>query len=284
MTQEAAKFTGSIPTYYDEELGPVIFIQYAEDIAARAKSLNPSNVLEMAAGTGIVSRALRDALPKSTDILSTDLNEAMLDVARTKFKDGERIDFRSMDAMSIPHADDTYDMILSQFGVMFFPDKVASYREALRVLKPGGTYLLNVWGSWDECPWAPTVHNAVAAFFRGDPPGFYKVPFHYSDTKQLQRDFAAAGFTDIEIEKVKSNGPVASHEAFATGAIMGNPVSEEIKAQPGNVETETVRNEVAKALEKKFGAAPTTMPLVAYVITAKKPSPKKGLFARVFGS
>ncbi len=140
-----ANFIGDIPEHYDRGLGPIIFVDYAADLARRAAACVPARVLETAAGTGIVTRQLRDLLPVGVRLTATDLNPPMLEVARAKFQPDEDVDFRHADAAALPFADDSFDAVVCQFGVMFFPDKDRSYREIHRVLAPGGRYLFNVW-------------------------------------------------------------------------------------------------------------------------------------------
>lgn len=272
MTSNAAQFTGEIPKNYDTGLGPVIFHPYAKDIAARAKALNPSEVLEIAAGTGIVTRKLRDALPAEVPLLATDLNDAMLDVARPLFGKDENVAFEVVDAMDIPNNEASFDLALSQFGVMFMPDKVQHYRETLRILKPGGTYLFNVWDSWDGNPWAGLGHETVEIFFPGETPGFYKVPFHYHDPAKIQTDLHSAGFENINIDRVAKQGKVTSWEAFAHAVVFGNPLADEIRALDGGVSPEEVRDAVMKKFVEAFGQAPTSIPLAAFVVTAQKNS------------
>lgn len=270
MTSNAAQFTGEIPKNYDVGLGPVIFDPYAEDIAARAKALMPSNVLEIAAGTGRVTRKLRDALPPETPILVSDLNDAMLEVARPLFKPNENIRFEVIDGMSITRDDASHDLLLTQFGVMFMPDKIDHYRETLRVLKPGGTYLFNSWDSWAGNPWAELGHSTVEAFFPGDAPGFYKVPFHYHDPSQIEFDLETAGFENIKIERLEKEGRVTSFDTFSNAIVFGNPLADEIRALSADVTPEEVRDAVKLKLIETFGEAPTTLPLAALVVTARK--------------
>lgn len=267
----STQFTGRIPQNYDEGLGPVIFQPYAEDIAARAKALSPKSLLELAAGTGIVTRVLRDALPSRTKILASDLNDDMLDIAKKKFRFWDKVSFSVIDAMDIGHADASFDMLLAQFGIMFMPDKVASLKEALRVLKPGGTYLYSAWDNQAANPFAGIADKLIGSFFESDPPGFYKVPFHYHDPALLKADAEAAGFADVAVERVEKTGVITSLDSFANAFVFGNPVHIEIEERGTGVTPEQARDAVRQTFAETFGEAPTTMPLAAYVVTAKKP-------------
>ena len=180
MSDSAAEFVGSIPEEYDRGLGPVIFIDYAESLAARVASFGPKRVLETAAGSGIVSHCLQVHLSPDAVLTVTDLNPPMLDVARRKFDRADRVEFQSADATDLPFSNDLYDAVVCQFGVMFFPDKDRSYREVHRVLRPGGRYHFSVWDAHLYNPFGRLMHEVVGSFFPSDPPQFYKVPFGYS--------------------------------------------------------------------------------------------------------
>ena len=101
-------------------------------------------LLETACGTGILTRALAARLPEAVAITATDLNEPMLDFARLQ-PSGGRVAWRQADAQALPFSDGTFDAVVCQFGVMFFPDKQRAYREVFRLLKPGGRFLFSVW-------------------------------------------------------------------------------------------------------------------------------------------
>ncbi len=159
-------FQGSIPENYDRYLGPVFFQPYAEDIADRLKHRKPGSVLEIACGTGIVTRRLRDALPATTEIVATDLNKDMFEFARPKFQKTENVRWEQADASSLPFQDDSFDAVVCQFGIMFVPDKAAALRQVHRVLRRDGVFLFNVWDSFDANLSAHVAHTTIASFFR----------------------------------------------------------------------------------------------------------------------
>ena len=226
-------------------------------------------VLEFAAGTGILTRRLRNVLPAATPLLATDLNPPMLEVAKAKFKSGEAVAFEAVDATNLPFADQSFDAVACQFGVMFFPDKDRAYREVLRVLKPGGTYLFNVWDDFAFNPFARIASDTIGGFFKSDPPGFYKTPFGYYEIEPIKASLAAAGFTDLSTEIVKREQDIPDASLFAQGLVYGNPVIEEIKGR-GTAKPEDVVAAVTAALRKEFGLDPRRMPLQAIVVSAKK--------------
>jgi len=262
-----AAFTGNIPQHYDEGLGPILFVDYADDIARRVAAYAPKRVLETAAGTGIVTRRLYDLLPEA-EILATDLNEPMLEWAAKKFKPlDRRVALRPADAMALPFADNLCDAMVCQFGVMFYPDKDKSYREAYRVLMPGGRYIFNVWDSHRHNPFGRIAHEVPASFFPTDPPQFYQVPFGYHAIDPIKESLLAAGFDDLKIAVVKKQHKLTDAEARARGMILGNPLIDQIKAR-GGVDPDAVVEAATKALEREFAAKP--IPLQAIVFEARK--------------
>jgi len=262
MSGKSAHFVGDIPSHYDEGLGPNIFVDYADKLADLCSGTEGGHVLELAAGTGIVSRKLRDRLHPKASLVVTDLNSPMLEIAKGKFAEGENVAFAPADAMELPFDDDAFDLIVCQFGVMFFPDKTESFREAARVLKPGGRYVFNVWSAMAENPFSETAHETVARFFPENPPGFYKVPFHYGDPEGVRSDLAAAGWSNIEHETVRLQKPIVNVEKFATALVYGNPLIDEIRDR-GSVDPDDVATEILAALQSRFEASNMTMPLSA---------------------
>jgi ubiquinone/menaquinone biosynthesis C-methylase UbiE len=224
-------FTGSVPAIYDQYLGPLIFEPYAEDMAQRLSGLKAGRLLEVAAGTGIVTRALDKALPAPVEITATDLNQAMLDQAVSVTR-SSRIGWRQADAQSLPFAEGEFDAVLCQFGVMFFPDKRKAFAEARRVLKPGGRYLFSVWDRIEENEVTKPVADAMAAFFPKDPPQFLqRMPHGFYEEAPIRRDMEAAGFTTVKSEIVTKRARARSARDPAIGFCQGSPLRYEIEAR-----------------------------------------------------
>src|SRR5262249_38873069 len=194
----AAEFSGTIPATYDRILGPVLFEPYAGDLVARLPAGDGLRVLEIACGTGIVTRALDKALAGRATIVATDLNAPMVEFAHNAVA-SRAITWQQADAQALPFADGSQDVVLCQFGYMFLPDKVQGFRETRRVLTPGGLLIANVWTSLDANPFARAMHDALADAFAGDPPRFLETPYGYEE-ERVRADMAAAGWEDVGFE------------------------------------------------------------------------------------
>lgn len=260
MTDHGSKFIGSIPGYYDSVLGPHVFYGFADDLAARVAARNPNSVLELASGTGIVTRRLRNLLPDSCRLIASDLNRSMLDVAKTKFENGERVEFKLIDANDIEVDDEIFDVVVCQFGIMFFPDKGRSNTEVRRVLKSGGSYIFSTWDSLTENLFGQITQNEVEKFFPNDPPTFYRAPFSYHDRDEIMRSLADAQFSDVSSEYLSLESAIPSASQFARGLVFGNPLYDEILNRGGN--PDEVCASLAAALEKELGGKMTLRALV----------------------
>ncbi len=267
MSENTSLFVGDIPAHYDRGLGPVLFAHYAADICARAARGNPRDVLELAAGTGIVTRRLRDALPREARLTATDLNAPMLEVARAKFAAGEQVMFQTADALALPFADAAYDALVCQFGLMVFPDKGQAHREARRVLKSGGRYLFNVWDSVRRNPLPRLGLEAVESFFPDDPPRFLKTPFSCPEIDPIKEALIEAGFINIVVSVLPHVAEVADVRALAEGLVFGSPLIDQIRAR-GDVAPETIVTALADKLTQECGA-PARLKMQAIVYEAE---------------
>jgi ubiquinone/menaquinone biosynthesis C-methylase UbiE len=247
-------FAGSIPEIYDRYMVPLIFEPYARDLAERLAKTEPRDVLETAAGTGVLTRAMAARLPADARIIATDLNLPMIDHAVGRQQGDTRIQWQQADAAALPFADGSFDAVVCQFGAMFFPDRVQGYREARRVLRPGKPFLFNVWDRILENEIADVVTAALATAFPDDPPRFMaRLPHGYHDVERIRADVEAAGFTDIAIDTLGAVSRAASPRDAAIGYCQGTPLRSEIEARAaGRLEEAT--DVVAEALAARFGA------------------------------
>jgi ubiquinone/menaquinone biosynthesis C-methylase UbiE len=264
-----SKFAGDIPEIYDRKLVPLLFDPYALDLAKRVARQKPRKVLEVAAGTGVATRRLLEALPKDSRITATDLNEPMLDQARLRVGRDARITWKEADALQLPFDDGSFDAVVCQFGLMFFPDKPQSMHEFFRVLSKGGHLVLNVWDSLENNPPAHIANGVIAEFFAKDPPRFWDIPYGSHDVKELRRITSDAGFSSIEIVTLRIEGVSPSAKDAAEGLVRGTPIANTISERAPKKFEEIVRRTSA-CLAERYGASPLRIPLQAHVLTAKK--------------
>jgi len=266
MTSADARFAGSIPENYDRYLGPLMFQPYADDLAARLSDLRQGRLLEIAAGTGIVTRTLRSALPPAVELVATDLNEGMLRVCEQKLGKAS-VSFRQADAQQLPFEDGSFDALVAQFGVMFLPDKRAGYREARRVLKEGGRYVFNVWDRVERNEVTAIADRAVSGLFPADPPRFVtRTPFGYFDADAIRADVESAGFGRVELEVVEKVSRGTAEQA-ATGLCQGTPLRSEIE-QRDAARLEEATAAVRDALVARFGPGSFDNHMSALVVSA----------------
>lgn len=267
MTNKNTAFVGSIPENYDRYLGPVLFEPYAADLVARLNVPEQASVLEIACGTGIVTRRLRDRLESSVRIVATDLNEAMMSYAVQKFRPGEAVEWKQADATELPFADQSFDAAVCQFGLMFVPDKAKAISEAYRVLKPGGTFLFNVWDAIEQNDLAQAANTIIREFFPQNPPDFYDVPFSFHEPEKIRRLLSATGFREIELSVEPRPAISLSARETARGLIQGNPVLMAIKERDESKAPE-VEAALATSIAAQFGDSPVKARMQALVGTA----------------
>jgi ubiquinone/menaquinone biosynthesis C-methylase UbiE len=262
-------FSGSIPAIYDRFLGPLIFEPYAQDLARRLGGVRGGRLLETAAGTGIVTRALAAALPETVRIDATDINQTMVDYA-ARLPRPPNVEWGREDAEALPFPDATFAMVVCQFGVMFFPDIVKGFSEARRVLRPGGRFLFNVWDRIEANDFAHVTTEAVGALFPEDPPRFLaRVPHGHHETGVIEARLRRAGFGEIEIETVAKESVAASARDPAIGYCQGTPMRNEIEARdPTRLEEAT--DAAQAAIAERFGSGSVKGRISAHVFTARR--------------
>jgi ubiquinone/menaquinone biosynthesis C-methylase UbiE len=267
MTKVDTVFSGSIPSTYDKYLGPLIFEPYAQDLATRLSALNAERILETAAGTGIVTRALERSLAPGASIVATDLNQPMLDHAAGRLT-SSRVSWQKVDAQALPFADASFDAVVCQFGVMFFPDKQQAYREARRVLKPGGHFIFNVWDRLEHNEFTDLTTAAVAEMFPDDPPGFLaRTPHGYHDRERIIAEVRSAGFGSVAAETVTRRSVAPTCRDPAIGFCQGSPLRSEIEARDPN-ELAKATEAAASKISARFGSGPVDGMIQAHVIMA----------------
>ena len=262
-----ATFTGSIPQNYDRYLGPLIMIPFGRNLANRIPTIGVKDVLELACGTGIVTKLMRERLPSDVRLVATDLSEGMLEHAKAKSYD-KPVEWKVADATKLPFKDNSFDIVVSQFGVMFFPEKAQSMQEIFRVLRPGGRVLFSVWDKIEHNDFQRICHHVVEQMFDNDPPSFYKIPFSFYDHFEIRTVLRNAGFHDIALTTVEMKVQGDPRDA-AKGMVDGNPISDEIKNRL-NTDVAEATGRVERALASELGQRIAKGQARAIVVGARK--------------
>lgn len=269
MNSQHSVFAGSIPELYDRCLGPLIFEPYAIDLANRVADLSPANVLETAAGTGIVTLEMAKILGSTAQIHATDLNQPMLDIAAGKIS-GPNVILQQADATALPFDDGQFDVVVCQFGVMFFPDKLLAFQQAFRVLKTGGHFIFNVWDRLELNEIPHVADQALAVILSSSAPSFFRqTPYGYNDAAKISTILSQAGFSVVHFECVARKSRAPSAGTVALGICQGTPMRGDIEARsPAGLDAVTAN--VEAALVDRFGPGPIVGNIQAIVFTAVK--------------
>jgi SAM-dependent methyltransferase len=259
-------FSGSIPRLYEQLLVPLIFEGYATDLARRTAVRRPMRVLEVAAGTGVVTRRLAATLDPASEIVATDLNQGMLDHAAT-IPVARPVTWRQADAQELPFEDGAFDAVVCQFGAMFFPDKPKAFAEARRVLKLGGALLFNVWDRVEVNEFAAAITDGLAGLFRADPPRFLpRVPYGYNDPRAVKRDLAAGGFDRAaEVVTVTERARASEARIPALAFCQGTPLRGEIEARDAQG-LERATDAAEREVARRFGTEGVDARIQAHVV------------------
>ena len=259
-------FSGDIPVSYDAHLGPMFFEPYAMALAERIAKLAPKQILELASGTGRLTALLPVVAPNAT-IVASDLNPAMVRFGSEKVKHPS-VRWMEVDALTLPFDDASFDVVVVQFGVMFYSDRAKAFLEARRVLKPGGTLLFNSWDAIQRNPMAQLAANALEHFFPNDTPAFYTIPFSYFDKKTIESELSQAGFSGSNIEEVALTGYSPSAKDAAAGLINGTPTVTAIQDRDSAL-LPVLLNYLEGTIEERFGKKILEVPLQALVVSGR---------------
>lgn len=246
----------------------MIFRPYAEDLAGRVAAHSPAQVLEVACGTGVVTRCLAKLLPQDCSIVATDLNQAMIDQAK-RFTSQSNVIWQQADVMSLPFSNECFDTVVCQFSVMFFPDRVRAYQEIKRVLRPGGSFVFNVWNEIESNDFAHVVTEALRLRYPDDPPRFLaRTPHGHGSVEEIESDLRAAGYREIEFTQRDDISPASSHDVPAIAYCQGTPLREEIlERDPEGLAAAT--SEAAEAIRARFGEGSIEGRISGVVVVAR---------------
>lgn len=263
-------FSGSLATVYEKYLVPLLFQCYADDLVSRLTSSSPTRVLEIAAGTGVVTRAMASALPEGVAIVATDRNQPMIDQAAA-IGTKRPVEWRQADALQLPFEDESFDAVVCQFGVMFFADQAKAFSEARRVLRAGGVYLFNTWDRIEENELADVVTTTLASVFPDDPPRFMaRTPHGYSDTEIVKRDLGAGGFAaPAQLTTLAARSRAESARDAAIAYCLGSPLRNEIEARDAS-RLEEATGAAADAIARRFGSGAIDSKIQAHILAVPK--------------
>ena len=263
-------FAGSIPRLYEQYLVPLIFEPYAVDLARRVALRQPTRVLEIAAGTGVVTRQLAQVLAPTASIVATDLNQPMLDHA-AGVGTTRPVEWRQADAMQLPFPDAAFDVVVCQFGAMFFPDKAKAFSEARRVLRSAGLFIFNVWDGIEHNQFADTVIQALESLFPADPPRFLaRVPHGYHDRSAIAQDLARGGFGhSLEFATVTAHSRALSARIPAVAYCQGTPLRSEIEAR-GSASLDQATDIATAAITSRFGSGAVEGRIQAHIVAIER--------------
>lgn len=262
-------FSGSIPRMYEEILGPVYFEPYAEEIARRVAHLHPLAVLETACGTGRVTNHLRQRLGPDGTLVATDVNPDMLAVAKEKLNDVKGILWMEADGQQVPFESGSFDVLVCQFGIMFFPDKLQGMKESGRLLKSTGTFLFTVWDKLDANPFAAAGRKVFMDFFNQEPPDYLRTPFTFNDPEVIVPMLEEAGFRYVKFETIMKPLVAPSAERVSEGMVEGSPVIHAIREKDPEA-VPVIKKNIRETLIQNFGDHPCRSEMQAILFTAKK--------------
>ena len=268
MSSTKPMFAGSIIANYDRYLVPLIFEEYSQDLAARAAIPTGGRVLELACGTGVLTRHLSAALPIGATLVATDISPTMVDATQNRVAHSGHgtIEYKTADGTNLPFDDDRFDVVSCQFGVMFYADKRLGYREAARVLKSGGSFVFNVWDAFAENTFCRIVHETVVALQPDDPPAFLSGPFGYYDLETIKSELQASGFDEVAFSVLPGTSRASSARDVAMALVAGTPLATQL-AERGIEQAAFVA--VEKALVHEFGSGEVTAPMQSIAIMAR---------------
>ena len=265
---DSVTFSGSIPKIYDEILGPAYFVPYAIETAKRAAAFHPKTILEVACGTGIVTKELCKSIREGI-ITATDISADMLSVAKEKLSSEKNIIWKEANAMELPFADEKFDLVVCQFGAKFFQDKQKAFSEMHRVLKKSGKFIFSTWDKLSNNPVANAGRQILLDFFEGNPPPNLKTAFSMSDENEIKALLQSTSFTSVNFEIIYLPCIAESAELLAFAQVDGSIISNLIREKDENA-VPVLRNKIAESISGKFGNNPVKGTMQAIVVTAEK--------------
>ncbi|RYD96375.1 MAG: class I SAM-dependent methyltransferase [Sphingobacteriales bacterium] len=264
----ASSYIGNIPQHYEEHLGPILFEPFADDLAARVPA-GTHSVLELACGTGRVTNHLDQRLDAGARLVASDLNPDMINVAR-RIVFSPRVEWMEVDAQQLPFADSAFDLVLCQFGVMFFADKLKAFSEVRRVLRPGGGFIFNTWDGFSANPRAAIIMQVMEEELGDRAPDFLSVgPYSFHNEARIALLLEEAGFASVKIEKVQRTSSFRDPGELVDGFVEGSPLGNYLD-KLGPSYRDRIKDRLHAALQQQYSTYGMQVPMQAIVAEATK--------------
>jgi ubiquinone/menaquinone biosynthesis C-methylase UbiE len=269
MAKEAFTFSGDDASNYETWLGPILFEPSSLEFMKYIGTKDLHHVLEISAGTGRLTRHLRDYFPFATSIVASDISPDMLEIAKENLK-SLPIEFQTADAQNLPFDDNSFDLVVWQYGLMFLPDKQKGVSEAFRVLKPEGRLILSTWDSIENIPLLRIVFNeTIIPFFEGEDTARYSTPFSLYDPAKLNEFLTTAGLKNKKIIPVEFGSRSTSPKEIVNAFLLKHPLGREV-ANKERGALQMLAKQMEQRLSDRFGKIDLRFKLKALISTGQK--------------
>jgi len=271
MNQDEPWYFGDDPSeLYERLLVPSKFLPWAKDLVLLGNPQPGDKVLDVACGTGTVTRLIPPYVGFSGAVTGLDFNAGRLDVAASlPVSSGCEIEWKEGDAGALPFGDAAFDLAFCQQGLQFFPDKPKALREMHRVLVPGGKLVLGIWRSVEHQPGGQAMADALERHVGPEAGAIRREPFSFGDGERIEALVVDAGFRDVEVSPTVKNVHFPSAEAFTKRYISARSPLNAMVAAVDKEAREAVVSEVNAALAQFESETGLDLPTAVNVVTAR---------------
>jgi ubiquinone/menaquinone biosynthesis C-methylase UbiE len=267
------QIAGNAAETYEHSLVPAVFASWAPLVVALADPQPGDSVLDIACGTGVVTRLAAQQVGRTGKVIGLDLNPGMLAFAASLMPSdpptSAPITWLEASATNMPLPDAAYDIAYCQLGLQFFPDRSAAMREMHRVLVSGGRLGLMVWQGIQHTPGFGALAAALARHINSEAAAIMRAPFALAEAEQLHALISAGGFRDITIQSVAGAVRFPSVARFVQDYVRGSPLSGHV-AKVSHESREGLVRDVTNALTSYAAGDGLTFPIKAHLASAKK--------------
>lgn len=260
--------SGNAAEVYERHLAPAMFAPWVPTLLDRARVQPGEHVLDVACGTGIVTRAAAERVGNAGRVVGLDLNEAMLAVAQSvPLAMGARIEWIAANALALPLPAAAFDVVLCQQGLQQFPDRPTALREMRRVLVPRGRLVVSVWSRIEHNPSMEALVEVLERHVGTEAARNRRAPFALGDADELRDLLVGAGFGDVEIETMAETAHFPSPERFVDYQLAATPFS--TLAAITDEARRAVYHDVRVALQPYLRGRELAVPMEAHVASGR---------------